>query len=176
MWRSTAHCMAHECSTSVLLSELLNEWVSEWWCEQWWQVTEDVVRQQQLFHWSWALAKQQWRESPCQLQCARAVWKEEKPWQGFWEGGSARVRTEPTGSCTPCLRYMSKWEPCWRIPRDAGEFGIWGEFIREVSLGKMHWDQSFEGRLGPYRVDLWNAVIWCREWCNKQAVFFLNLK
>ena len=38
-----------------------------------------------------------------------------------------------------------------------------GERTREVSLGKMHWEQSYEGRLGPYRMDLRKEVILCRE-------------
>lgn len=119
-----------------------NEWVSQRWSEQRSLRMLSDTSSSSIGVWPWS-------NSRVERTCASysvpwGMWRKENSWEGFWEGGSPRVRTEPIAYHTPRLRYISKWEPCWRIPRDAGEFKMWGKFIREVFLEKVHGSRALK--------------------------------
>lgn len=140
----------------------VNEWVGEWWCEQWQLDTEESVRWQQLLHWSSALAGQQCRESTGQLQSAMGSVQEGKVVMWVWRRWQSKGWD---GAHWLSSTTQKAHKQVWATLDNSRGCGAWrlGERTREVSLGKMHWEQSYEGRLGPYRMDLRKEVILCRE-------------
>lgn len=135
--RAVCSTMAHEHSTRLV--EWRNEWVNEWMNGG---VNSDNRSLRRLWDSSSSsLQAELWPSNHVGRALTKysglwGMWKKEKLPRGFWVGGIIRVRTEPLGCRTPCIRYICKSEPYWRIPGDAVEFKIWGSLWGKSPCGR----------------------------------------
>lgn len=146
--------MARWCMNIPHVFRWMKEWVSEWTNE--WTVVWTVI----TGHWGYcetaaALPSMQslgqvimsGEHRPSTVCCGECGRRRSYP-VSFEQVALQGVRTEPIGYHTPCVRYISKSEPCWRILGDAVAFKVWrslsGKSPRRRCMGsralKEGWD------------------------------------